>query len=644
MTTHFDQFGFIRCAAFAPPIALADPDANAQTIIERMREAPARQVALALFPELAVTGYTAEDLFFTQQLQDRVRVALASIVVASRQLPLTTVVGAPWAMQDGRLFNCAFVISDGAVLGAVPKQHLPNAGEFYDKRWFVSGAGVDVQVIDAMLGQFRLAMRQLFAVGELRFAIEICEDLWAPQPPGAEHALAGADLILNPSASNELVAKADYRRDLVRMTSAQRVCGYLYASSGPTESTKDVVFGGHLIAAENGTLLGEGERFALAGSELVVEFDWQKLRHDRAQLATFAAAPRPAVYSVTPGAAPPMLTTLDRTFPQQPFVPNDEHQLEARAQEILAIQSTGLARRLRAVGKPRMVIGLSGGLDSTLAFLVCLEACARLGAATDSIHAITLPGPATSAHTLASARALARAATVPLREIDIRAAVQQHFDDIGHDANTFDIVYENTQARERTQVLFDVANQQGAILVGTGDLSELALGWCTYNADHMASYNVNAGVPKTLVSYLVRWYASHRANAELSAVLQRVLATPISPELVPGRDGQIGQHTEDVVGPYLLHDYFLFHFVRNGFTPAKIDALAQQSFAGAFTKTTIRHWLKVFFQRFMSQQFKRTTLPPGPKVGSVSLSPRGDWRMPDEASAAALLAAIEVLQ
>ena len=644
MTTHFDQFGFIRCAAFAPPIALADPDANAQTIIERMREAPAGQVALALFPELAVTGYTAEDLFFTQQLQDRVRVALANIVVASRQLPLTTVVGAPWAMQDGRLFNCAFVISDGAVLGAVPKQHLPNAGEFYDKRWFVSGAGVDVQVVDAMLGQFRLAMRQLFAVGELRFAIEICEDLWAPQPPGAEHALAGADLILNPSASNELVAKADYRRDLVRMTSAQRVCGYLYASSGPTESTKDVVFGGHLIAAENGTLLGEGERFALDGSELVVEFDWQKLRHDRAQLATFAAAPRPAVYGVTPGAAPPMLTTLDRTFPQQPFVPNDEHQLEARAQEILAIQSTGLARRLRAVGKPRMVIGLSGGLDSTLAFLVCLEACAKLGAATDSIHAITLPGPATSAHTLASARALARAATVPLREIDIRAAVQQHFDDIGHDANTFDIVYENTQARERTQVLFDVANQQGAILVGTGDLSELALGWCTYNADHMASYNVNAGVPKTLVSYLVRWYASHRANAELSAVLQRVLATPISPELVPGRDGQIGQHTEDVVGPYLLHDYFLFHFVRNGFTPAKIDALAQQSFAGAFAKTTIRHWLKVFFQRFMSQQFKRTTLPPGPKVGSVSLSPRGDWRMPDEASAAALLAAIEVLQ
>ena len=644
MTTHFDQFGFIRCAAFAPPIALADPDANAQTIIERMREAPSRQVALALFPELAVTGYTAEDLFFTQQLQNRVRVALANIVVASRQLPLTTVVGAPWAMQDGRLFNCAFVISDGAVLGAVPKQHLPNAGEFYDKRWFVSGAGVDVQVVDAMLGQFRLAMRQLFAVGELRFAIEICEDLWAPQPPGAEHALAGADLILNPSASNELVAKADYRRDLVRMTSAQRVCGYLYASSGPTESTKDVVFGGHLIAAENGTLLGEGERFALAGSELVVEFDWQKLRHDRAQLATFAAAPRPAVYGVTPGAAPPMLTTLDRTFPQQPFVPNDEHQLEARAQEILAIQSTGLARRLRAVGKPRMVIGLSGGLDSTLAFLVCLEACAKLGAATDSIHAITLPGPATSAHTLASARALARAATVPLREIDIRAAVQQHFDDIGHDANTFDIVYENTQARERTQVLFDVANQQGAILVGTGDLSELALGWCTYNADHMASYNVNAGVPKTLVSYLVRWYASHRANAELSAVLQRVLATPISPELVPGRDGQIGQHTEDVVGPYLLHDYFLFHFVRNGFTPAKIDALAQQSFAGAFAKNTIRHWLKVFFQRFMSQQFKRTTLPPGPKVGSVSLSPRGDWRMPDEASAAALLAAIEVLQ
>ena len=643
MTTHFDQFGFIRCAAFAPPIRLADPDANAQAIIERLRVAPARQIALALFPELAITGFTAEDLFFSQQLQDRTRVALASIVVASRQLPLTVVVGAPWAMQDGRLFNCAFVISDGVVLGAVPKQHLPNSGEFYDKRWFVSGAGIDVLVQDSMLGEFRLTARQLFAVGELHFAIEICEDLWAPQPPGAEHALAGADLILNPSASNELVAKADYRRDLVRMASAQWVCGYLYASSGPSESSKDVVFGGHLIAAENGALLGESDRFALDGVELVVEFDRQKLRHDRAQLSTFAAAPRPSPYALGRGASPPALDTLQRNFVQQPFVPNDEHQLAARAQEILAIQTTGLARRLRAVREPRMVIGLSGGLDSTLALLVCLQACAKLGLASDAIHALTLPGPATSTHTLESARALAQAANVALHEIDIRAAVQQHFDDIGHAANTFDVVYENTQARERTQILFDVANQQNAILVGTGDLSELALGWCTYNADHMASYNVNTGVPKTLVSYLVRWYATHRAHAELSAVLQRVLSTPISPELVPGRDGQIGQHTEDLVGPYVLHDFFLFHFVRNGFTPAKIDALAQQAFAGAFTKAIIRRWLKVFFERFMSQQFKRTTLPPGPKVGTVSLSPRGDWRMPDEVSAAALIAAIDEL-
>ena len=644
MTTSFDQLGFLRCAAFAPPVAIADPDANAQAIIGRMRAAQARQIALALFPELAITGFTAEDLFFTRHLQDRTQAALASIVIASQNLPLTTVVGAPWLLQDGRLLNCAFVISAGKVLGAVPKQHLPNYGEFYDKRWFVSGLGIDALVEDAMLGEFRICPEQLFAVGEVRFAIEICEDLWAPRPPGAGHALAGADLVLNPSASNELVAKADYRRDLVRMTSAQWLCGYLYASSGPTESTKDVVFGGHLIAAENGALLGESARFELPGSALEVEFDWQKLRHDRAQFASFAAAPRPAAYPQRRGAPPPPLTTLDRVYRRQPFVPEDEHQRANRAEEILAIQATGLARRLRAVPDARMVIGLSGGLDSTLALLVCVEACTRLGIDAAAIHALTLPGPATSAHTLDSARALARAAGVALREIDIRAAVQQHFDDIGHDANTFDIVYENTQARERTQILFDVANQQGGLVIGTGDLSELALGWCTYNADQMSSYNVNAGVPKTLISYLVRWYAAHRASAELSAVLQRVLATPISPELVPGERGEITQHTEALVGPYVLHDFFLYHFMRNGFTPAKIDALAQRAFAGTFDKATIRRWLKVFFQRFMSQQFKRTTLPPGPKVGTVSLSPRGDWRMPDEVSAAALIAAIDALQ
>lgn len=643
MDTRYDSLGFIRCAAHSPQLELADPLTNAERILALLRRDAGRQVSISLFPELALTGYSVEDLFHHRTLRDRSHAALARLARGAADLPLAFVVGAPWTTPDGRPLNCAFVIGQGRVLGAVPKQHLPNYGEFYEHRWFVSGTGIALDIDDVALGRFHLGARQLFAVGDVRFAIEICEDLWAPAPPGTEHALAGADIILNPSASNELVAKADYRRDLVRMTSAQRVCGYLYAGASANESTKDIVFGGHLIAAENGAVLGEGERFGFAGSELMAEFDVEHLRRERMQFTTFATAARPAAYPVTAAAARVPLTALARGLSAQPFVPADEHLLAARAEEILAIQSTGLARRLRAVRSTRMVIGLSGGLDSTLALLVCLEAAARLGGTPAAIHAVTMPGPATSSHTLSSARTLAKTAGVELREVDIRAAVTQHFSDIGHDATVYDITFENTQARERTQVLFDIANQQGGIVVGTGDLSELALGWCTYNADHMASYNVNASVPKTLIAYLVRWYARHRAPPPLADVLQRVLDTPISPELVPGRDDVIAQKTEDLVGPYRLHDFFLFHFLRHGSGPTKIDALAALAFAGEFDRATIRHWLRVFCTRFFSQQFKRTTLPPGPKVGSVSLSPRGDWRMPDEASNAAWLAELDAL-
>ncbi|MFV2090202.1 MAG: NAD(+) synthase, partial [Pseudomonadales bacterium] len=421
------------------------------------------------------------------------------------------------------------------------------------------------------------------------------------------------------------------------------ICGYLYASSGPMESTKDIVFGGHLMAAENGQLIGESERFSLAGSTLITEFDLKKLRHDRMQNTTWGGAPRPPDYqSVTVVETTPALTNLHRVVDAHPFVPTDELQIDARANEILNIQATGLARRMLAATSDTLVIGLSGGLDSTLAFLVCLDAVRKLSRGLDTIRPLTLPGPGTSEHTRTSAHMIARAAAVPLKEISIEAAVEQHLADLEH-IDESDVVFENAQARERTQILFNYANKVNGIVVGTGDLSELALGWCTYNADHMASYNVNASVPKTMMAYLVRWYARHRADAALREVLERVLDTPISPELIAPKAGAISQETEAIIGPYELHDFFLFHFMRTGAGVEKIFDLARLAFSADYEPEEIQRWLRVFFQRFFSQQFKRTTLPPGPKVGSVSLSPRGDWRMPDEVAAAGYLASIDAL-
>jgi NAD+ synthase (glutamine-hydrolysing) len=639
------ELGYLRAAAAAPAVALADPAENARRIATEFHQLAAEGASVVLFPELSVTGYSCEDLFFTRPLLDATRDALAALVRATSGTQAALVVGAPWLLADGRLINCAFVAARGRLVGAVPKSAQPNYGEFYEKRWFVSGADVERTIDDDTFGTFELSTRQLFEIGDTRFAIEICEDLWAPDPIGNRHALAGADLILNPSASTDLIGKADYRRDLVRMTSGQRICGYLFASCGPTESTKDVVFGGHLIAAENGSLLGESERFVLGASQLIVDFDREKLRHDRAFNNTFAAATRPAAYRVAnTGIAPAPVGTLTRQYPRHPFVPADEHEFDARANEILSIQATGLARRQMAARSQTLVIGLSGGLDSTLAFLVCLDALAKAGHETAFLHAVTMPGPGTSAGTLKSARALAKAGGATLIEIPIDAAVTQHLKDLDHPADRHDVVYENAQARERTQLLFNYANKVGGIVVGTGDLSELALGWCTFNGDHMANYNVNASVPKTMIAYLVRWYARHRATNNLAKVLETVLKTPISPELLPpGADGSISQATESIIGPYELHDFFLYHYLRNGFGPRKIYALALTSFAGVYPDDTVKRWMKLFFGRFFSQQFKRTTLPPGPKVGTVSLSPRGDWRMPDEATADALIASIDAL-
>ncbi len=642
---NYADLGYIRVSATAPSLVLADPAANASEICRHLGRLRDESVTIALFPELSITGYSCEDLFFTSDLHTSTRAAIAQVAAASEAI--VCVVGAPYLTDDGRLFNCAVVIADGEVKGMVPKSAQPNYGEFYERRWFVSGAGLDLDVQDDSLGEFRLCRDQLFRLSTMRFAIEICEDLWAPAPPGVQHSLAGAELILNLSASNDLVAKADYRRNLVQMASAQRLCGYLYAGAGPMESTKDIVFGGHLLAAENGQPLGESERFQLEPQTLIVEFDINKLRHDRMQNTTFTNAERPSNHHLVDLSIPTAeLSNITRAYPKHPFVPADENEFDAHAREILSIQTTGLARRMLSVDVDSLVIGLSGGLDSTLAFLVCLDTLEKLAKRQNAspfvIHALTMPGPGTTQHTRESVDQLCSATGVALQEISIEAAVNQHLKDLDHVDRT-DVVFENTQARERTQLLFNYANKVGGIVVGTGDLSELALGWCTYNADHMANYNVNAGVPKTMMAYLVRWYARHLADGPLSNVLERVLDTPISPELIAPEDGEISQQTELIIGPYELHDFFLFHYLRNGFSAEKIYALALRAFAEDYSREELKRWLSVFFRRFFTQQFKRTTLPPGPKVGSVGLSPRGDWRMPDEASVERILENIDKL-
>lgn len=640
MTEDFRQHGFIRVAAVAPELALADPLANAVRLIAELDAARSQGAAVVLFPELALTGYSCEDLFHWHDLQADALTALRQVAAASSDI--ITIIGLPWAASDGRLFNCAAVVANGRILGLVPKSSHPNYGEFYEQRWFSSGAAVDEWNTDPGLGEFRLSRRQIFEGDGFRFGIEICEDLWAPAPPSTDAALAGAEVIFNPSASNELVGKADYRRDLVRMTSARTISAYVYAGSGVMESTKDIVFGGHLLAAENGTILADHPRFSLQSQAAVIDLDIRRLRHERQLNTTFSGSARPDGFTRVqmPKTGSPLQRLL-RQVPAAPFVPEDPEQFAKRAEEIITIQSTGLTRRVLASRAETLVIGLSGGLDSTLAFLVCLETLKQLGRTKQALHALTLPGPGTSDHTFESVRQLASTTGITVREIPIHAAVEDHLAALGHTAH--DVVFENAQARERTQILFNYANQQRGIVVGTGDLSELALGWCTYNADHMANYNVNASVPKTMIAWLVRWYATHRADAATAVVLERILATPISPELLPAIDGEIAQRTEDLIGPYALHDFFLYQLLRTGAGPARMLALATLAFEDIHDRETIRRWLRVFVQRFFTQQFKRTTLPPGPKVGTVSLSPRGDWRMPDEVSPARWLSIIDSL-
>lgn len=626
----FAQFGYMRLAAASPQVELGDVAFNSRNHERIAKELAEQGASLVLFPELSLTGYSCEDLFMQRSLQEAVDAELARLAQSLADLPVVVVLGAPWMLADGRLLNCAFVLAGGRVVGAVPKQAIPNSSEFYERRWFASGRGVDAKISHSTLGEFHLSPEQVFVFAETAFAVEICEDLWVADAPGNQHALAGAEFILNLSASPELVSKRPYRLDLVRMASATRMCGMLYASSGPTESSKDLVFGGHLIAAENGVLLAQSERFNLQGTHLLADFDWQALRHHRAANATFASAERPTNYRrVEIGISPAPLRDLARDYSRTPFVPSGQD-IEERAEEILMIQATGLARRMLATGSVRLVLGVSGGLDSTLALLACLGAIKLLGKPAEGLVLLSMPGPGTSQHTKDSLALISNALEIPILEIPIHAAVSGHLQDISHEGEQ-DLVFENAQARERTQILFDYAGKVDGLVVGTGDLSELALGWCTFNADHMASYSVNASVPKTLVRHLIRYYANRRAGQALKAALERVINTPISPELTtPTEEGGVGQLTEELIGPYELHDFFLFHLMRGGFSRDKISLLAGRAFDGDYESKEVNRWLDVFCQRFFSQQYKRTTLPAGPKVGSVSLSPRGDWRMPDE--------------
>ncbi len=635
--TPFSELGFRRIAVSAPALRVADVSGNTTAMVALLDHAKQAGVELVLFPELGLTGYTCGDLFPRRALLDAARTGLRTLEKAAAERALTVICGLPWEM-DGRLYNMAAVIGPGGLAGLVPKQSLPNTQEYYEKRWFSPG---DATLSPECLWENRripCGVDLLFSLPTpptYLFGVELCEDLWTANPPSGDMALAGALLLLNPSASVELLGKADYRRDLVRMQSARCLAAYAYAGAGPGESTADVVFSGASFIMENGVLLAETDRFSFASTFAIADVDCDRLALERMRNASYLGgrSSRPFRRIPLPEGASSRLISgpLRRPIDPRPFVPADPAARTAHCREIFAIQSTGLEKRLRHTGLTRVVIGLSGGLDSTLALLVCLAAFDAMGISREGILALTMPGLGTSDRTRHNASRLAALLGTDFREIPIGPAVLRHFEDIGHDPGRHDITFENSQARERTQILMDVANQIGGLVVGTGDLSESALGWCTFNGDHMSMYHVNSGVPKTLVRYLVAWCAEERFADETAAVLHDICATPVSPELLPpAADGTLVQETEAAIGPYELHDFFLFHFVRHGFAWNKIAALAAIAFEGRYDDETIQRWLAEFRRRFAASQFKRNSLPDGPKVGSVALSPRSDWRMPSD--------------
>lgn len=638
------NFGFFRVAAALPErVRIADARSNARQVAEIVEAAAAEGVRAAVFPELSLTGYTCGDLFRQRKLLDDAEEALAQVVAQTASLPVVSIVGMPVRVGD-RLYNCAVVVGGGCIWGAVPKSYIPNYDEFYELRHFASGLGISDTVVELAGEEVCFGTDLIFSVDGVEFGVEICEDLWSPIPPSSYLAAAGAKIIFNLSASPEAVGKHDYLLSLVAQQSARLAAAYVYASSGAGESSTDLVFAGNGIIAENGAIVAESERFARKRQIVAADIDAELLSTRRLTRNTFASeTPEMRVVRIElPDARGN--ADLRRRVDPAPFVPSDDAMREERCREIFEIQAQGLAQRLEHTACRTAVVGVSGGLDSTLALLVATHAFDTLGLDRRGIVGITMPGFGTTGRTYNNALKMIDALGVTRREISIRKACEQHFADIGLPEGDRSVTYENSQARERTQILMDVANMLGGMVIGTGDMSELALGWATYNGDHMSMYGVNASVPKTLVRHLVAWYAADRAGEELRATLCDVLDTPVSPELLPADEhGDIAQKTEDLVGPYELHDFFLYAMIRQGFAPSKIAFLAERAFAGRYAKPVIVKWLGVFLRRFFSQQFKRSATPDAPKVGSVALSPRGDWRMPSDAVARAWIEEVEVL-
>ncbi len=626
--------GFLKVCAVSPRVTVAGVQSNLNAALQEIEKANKNKVQILVFPELFLSGYTCGDLFLQTALQDACKSALTAVCRATENSALVVVIGLPLKF-GASLYNCAAVVQNGMVIAVIPKTYIPNYNEYYEKRWFASGDGVNGTIKlneqEVPFGQTLVRLSDDAVLG-----VEICEDLWTPSTPGTSLALSGANIIVNLSASNEVVTKNDYRKNLICMQSAKDFCAYIYASAGVGESTTDLVFSGACTVAENGALLSEGERFAFNGSMAEACIDIEKLNAERAHNTSFTDAAKKLKEKLSEVSTPVEVSDLEynevnRSFDPHPFVPSDSAEKDERCREILSIQSHALAKRMSHIGAKKAIIGISGGLDSTLALLVTARALKILNLPNENMICVTMPGFGTTDRTYQNAVDLIHAFGATFMEISIRNAARGHMADIGHDESVHDITYENTQARERTQILMDLANKHGAVLVGTGDLSELALGWCTYNADHMSMYGVNAGVPKTLVRHLVRNEAQQLPE-EISKILNDILDTPVSPELLPpDENGNIQQKTEETLGPYEVHDFYLYHFLRFGTRPEKLLFMASRAFAGIYSEEQLKNWLKLFVRRFFTNQFKRSCLPDGPKVGSVSLSPRGDWRMPSDA-------------
>ena len=631
--------GFVKVAAVTPDIRVADVEFNKEQICRKMDEAAASGAKIIVFPELCVTGYTCSDLFTQDVLLDHAREVLTEIAAHTRDMDALVFVGAPLAV-DGELYNVAAAMNHGKILGLTTKKFLPNYGEFYEMRQFREGPEKAREIeFDGEMVPF--GPNILFTAKQMEHLIvaaEICEDVWSPVPPSIEAVREGATVIVNCSASDETIGKATYRESLIEGQSARLIAGYIYSNAGEGESTTDLVFGGHNLIAENGTILAESKRFE--NGIIYSEIDVNRLMSERRKNTTFKTAKERTLTRV-PFDIEITETELTRVFPSRPFVPSENRERAKRCEEILTIQAMGLKKRLEHTHAKCAVVGISGGLDSTLALLVTAKAFDALGLGRKHIISVTMPCFGTTDRTYNNACKMSLSLGAELREVPIAAAVMQHFKDIGHDPEDHSVIYENSQARERTQVIMDIANANGGMVIGTGDMSELALGWATYNGDHMSMYGVNASVPKTLVRHLVQYYADTTDDKELQEVLYDVLDTPVSPELLPPKDGKIAQKTEDLVGPYELHDFFLYYFLRFGYAPSKIYRIAKYSFAGEYDDETIYKWLRTFCWRFFAQQFKRSCLPDGPKVGTVALSPRGDWRMPSDACVASWMRDLE---